>query len=449
MNRFFHSALIALGITSMLANAQVINEDRKFGSSDAAVEDQLGQSIAMSNGIVAVGSRFNDDFGSDSGSAYLFDAATGSQLIKLLPNDPIPNHQFGQSIAIDNGLVAVGAWLDSDSALFSGAAYVFDASTGVQISKLLATDGVFNHQFGVSIAIDNGIVAVGARLDDENGNDSGAAYLFDALTGVQLFKLLPTDGAGADQFGWSIDIHNGLVAVGAPNNDDAGSNSGSAYLFDATTGLQTQKLLPTDGTGSDQFGVSISISNGTVAVGAHLAQASGTGSAYLFNATTGAQTFKLTASDAQNDDRFGRIISIDNGIVAVGAHAEDQNGSNSGAAYLFDANTGNQMTKLLTSDGVTGDLFGYSIAIDNGIVAAAAILDDDGGSNSGSVYIFDIACPADLTGDGVLNFFDISAFLSLFAANDLSVDFSGDGILNFFDISIFVIEIGRDCPLNN
>ena len=55
-------------------------------------------------------------------------------------------------------------------------------------------------------------------------------------------------------------------------------------------------------------------------------------------------------------------------------------------------------------------------------------------------------CPADLTGDGILNFFDISAFLSAFAAMDPAADMNGDGVWNFFDVSAFLAAFGAGCP---
>ncbi len=55
-------------------------------------------------------------------------------------------------------------------------------------------------------------------------------------------------------------------------------------------------------------------------------------------------------------------------------------------------------------------------------------------------------CPADLTGDGVLNFFDVSAFLAAYSGMDPAADFTGDGMYNFFDVSAFLAAYSAGCP---
>ena len=393
------TGLVLSVLGSSPAQSQVIYEDLKLTTSGGAASDEFGISISIDDGIVAVGVYLDDDNGSGSGSAYLFDAYSGAQLFKLLPNDGRFGDQFGISIAIDNGVVAVGAFEDDDNGSISGSAYVFDASTGAQIVKLLPNDGAAFELFGNSIAIHNGIVAVGAYRDDNTGIgfSSGSVYLFDASTGTQLYKLLPSDGASNDEFGTSLAIDNGIVAVGAIADDDNGFNSGSAYLFDASTGAQIFKLLPSDG---------------------------------------------------EANESFGRSIAIDNGIVAIGMSRDDDSGDLSGSAYLFNASTGRQIAKVLPSDGMEYDNFGYSISIDNGDIVVGAPGDDDSGSNSGSAYVFTVSalCVADLTGEGILDFFDISAFLSAFASNDPIADFTGEGIFDFFDVSAFLSAFSAGCP---
>ncbi|MBL4590396.1 MAG: hypothetical protein JKY96_00400, partial [Phycisphaerales bacterium] len=183
--------------------------------------------------VVAVGAHRDEDLGPNSGSVYLFNAPTGVQTDKLLPSDGLEDGFFGGSVAMANGVVVVGSIGDGDDGNDSGAAYLFDTSTGFQIAKLLPSDGAQFDGFGFSVAISNGMVAVGARSADSNGGNSGSAYLFDASTGAQVAKLLPSDGAANDRFGWSIGINNGTVAVGAMWDDGATSTSGSAYVFTA------------------------------------------------------------------------------------------------------------------------------------------------------------------------------------------------------------------------
>jgi len=440
---------------SRSGSAYVINylsptpESFKATAPDGAPNDLFARSIAIDNTTIAVGARGDDDNGSNSGSAYILDASTGEQITKLLPTDGAQGDQFGISTAINSSIAAVGAWRDDDNGSNSGSAYLFDPSTGTQLAKLLPTDGATGDSFGFSVAVNNGSAAVGSFLDDDNGDGSGSAYIFDTTSGAQLLKLLPTDGAPNDQFGYSIAIDNSIIAIGAIN---ANNTAGSAYLFDATTGTQLAKLIPSDGAPDDQFGNSIAINNGIVAVGSYQDDDKGTdsGSAYLFDASTGIQITKLLPRDGSAFDFFGFSISIDNGVVAVGNHRDDFHGTDSGSAYLFDANTGAHLAKLLPTDGAAGDNFGYSIAIDNNIIAAGAWHDDDNGTDSGSIYIFDTntapSCPADLTADGQLDFFDISAFLTLFSSGDLAADFTNDTQLDFFDISAFLTAFSAGCP---
>ena len=92
-----------------------------------------------------------------------------------------------------------------------------------------------NDRFGISVAISGSTAIVGALLNDDNGTNSGSAYLFDISdpkNPVQIAKLLPNDGAANDQFGTSVAISGAIAIVGAFFDDDNGESSGSAYLFD-------------------------------------------------------------------------------------------------------------------------------------------------------------------------------------------------------------------------
>ena len=101
---------------------------------------------------------------------------------------------------------------------------------------------------------------------------------------------------------------------------------------------------------------------------------------------------KLTASDAAAFDRFGNSVSIDGDRVVVGARDDDDAGTRSGSAYIFhfDGTSWSQETKLTASDAAAGDQFGESVSIDGDRVVVGAWQDDDGGSASGSVYVYDL-----------------------------------------------------------
>ena len=168
-----------------------------------------------------------------TGPAY---ADLGDQLFKLLPDDGATDDRFGFSVAIGGATATVGAWLDDDNGSQSGSAYLFDTTTGLQMAKLLPKDGAADDHFGWSVAIIGATAIVGARWDDENGDRSGSAYLFDIsdpAKPTQIAKLLVDDGAASDNFGRFVAISGTTAIVGAPRHDDNGGQSGSAYLFDA------------------------------------------------------------------------------------------------------------------------------------------------------------------------------------------------------------------------
>jgi len=156
---------------------------------------------------------------------------SGQGLIKLLPRDGTGGEYFGNSVAISGGTAIVGALRDDDNGTLSGSAYLFDTTTGNQIAKLLPDDGAADDEFGRSVAISGGTAIVGAWGDDDNGINSGSAYLFDTTTGNQIAKLTPNDGAAEDGFGAFVAISGGTAIVGAPLDDDNGRTSGSAYLY--------------------------------------------------------------------------------------------------------------------------------------------------------------------------------------------------------------------------
>jgi len=402
----------------------------KLTADDGAADDQFGWSVSIDGDTMVIGGHGDDDRGSNGGSAYVFrrdvtgDRASGwTQVAKLSADDTAAGDEFGYSVSIDGDTVVIGAYGDDDNGSVSGSAYVFRRSTvndrasgWTQVAKLTAADGAEGDRFGVSVAIDGDTVVIGAHLDDDDamGSNSGSAYVFRRITAgditsdwTQVAKLIADDGAAEYWFGISVAINGDTVVIGARNEDNTGVNSGSAYVFTRDTGgdlasgwTQVAKLTADDGAGGDDFGYSVAINGDTVVIGAYGDDDKGidSGSAYVFRRNTAGdltsgwtQVAKLTANDGAASDYFGRSVSIDGDALVVGAYADDDKGSNSGAGYVFERNTAGDLTsnwtqvaKLTADDGAAASNLGISVSMDGNAVAIGAW----GQDGKGTAYVF-------------------------------------------------------------
>ncbi len=358
----------------------------KLTAPDGSGGDEFGWSVALSDSTALIGAYGDDDNGFNSGSAYLFDITTDSWLQKFTAPDGSAADLFGTSVALSDNIALIGAYGDDDNGSGSGSAYLFDTTTGSLLQKLTAPDGSVSDSFGISVAISNNTALIGA-----SGNEhSGSAYLFDTTTGSLLQKLTPPDGSVGDLFGTSVALNNNTVLIGAVLDDDNGSDSGSAYLFDTTTGSLLHKFTAPDGSVGDYFGRSVALNNNTALIGAYgdYNNGSDSGSAYLFDTTTGSLLHKFTAPDGSAFDRFGWSVALSENAALIGAYGDDDNGSGSGSAYLFDTTTGSLLHKFTAPDGSLVDWFGRSVALSNNIALIGSSGDDDNGSSSGSAYLF-------------------------------------------------------------
>ena len=312
-----------------------------------------------------------------AGSAYVFEKNNGSwvQTQKLVAADRGADDNFGYSVAISDNQVVVGAYAEdhdvngANELNFAGSAYVFEKENGswVQTQKLVAADRGANDYFGESVAISDNQVVVGAHAEDHdvNGanalNFAGSAYVFEKINGNwgQTQKIVAADRGANDQFGNCVAISGNQLVVGAKgeshdvNGDNALNFAGSAYVFEKENGswIQTQKIVASDRGVDDYFGNSVAISGNHLVVGAwhenHDVNGANAlnfaGSAYVFEKINGSwgQTQKLVAADRGTGDYFGNSVSISGNQLAVGAFGEDHdvNGDNAlsyaGSAYFF------------------------------------------------------------------------------------------------------------------
>jgi len=448
----------------------VVTPADKITASDGEVGDYFGRDVAGAGDVngdghsdVFVGAYYADHQGSDSGSAYVFlGSAAGvdpASEYRLDARDAAPDSLFGWSVSgagdLDSdGLsdLVVGAYLDGDE----GAAYVFyGSSSGDPVGddlKLTASDGDTDDHFGVAVSgagdLDGdgvGDILVGAERDDDNGENSGAMYVYygtsSGLSPESEQKVSASDADAHDHFGQFLtraeDLNGdgyGDALVGAYADDDHGSYSGSVYVYTGSlAGLDEsteQKLTASDASDHEHFGSAVSGGGDVdadgfddIVVGAFQDSDVGRyqGSVYVyFGSPSGVdpgREQKLTSSDGEPEDMFGRDVSLvgdldEDGFddLLIGAALDDDLGDGSGAGYVFygSASGVDESTeiKLLAPDGESGDNFGFAVSgggdfngdgADDLIVGAFA--DDDLGDLSGSAYLYYGEClDADVDG---------------------------------------------------
>ena len=269
-------------------------ETAKLTASDGATNDSLGTSVGISGDTVVAGAFGTD---SSAGSVYVFAKPGGgwaniTQTAKLTASDGAANDSLGVTVALSGDTVVAGAPLDESN---RGSAYVFVKPVGgwinaTQTAKLTASDGTAPDLLGFAVGVSGDTVVAGAYGDD---SFRGSAYVFLKPGGgwvdaTQTAKLTASDGAGGDQFGVSIGISGDTIVAGASGDD---SGTGAAYFFVKpgggwATGTETGKLTGSDVVAGEAFGSSLGISGGVIAVGAPY-QNNLTGAAYVFGSPSG------------------------------------------------------------------------------------------------------------------------------------------------------------------
>ncbi len=389
--------------------------ENKFIANDAAVYDHFGRAVSINGDYAIVGACLVGD-GAGPGAAYIFvrDGESGwTEQTKLLASDGEAGDFFGSSVSINGDYAIVGAWGDRDNGWESGSAYIFkrDAEGGwLQQAKLTADDGSVDDRFGISVSISGDYAIVGAWGDNSY---AGSAYIFkrDAEGGwLQQAKLTADYGEAGDYFGYSVSISGDYAVVGAygdgyfmlgPSGEDEYAwMAGSVYIFkrQGSSWVQKVSLRSSDVESSDYFGEAVAINGDYLIVGAYGDDDEGenTGAAYVFtrSGSNWTEQGKITADDAEAGGFFGYSVSISGDHAIVGAYGCGEWEDGLGAAYLFKREGGNwtQQAKFTgNSDPQDYDRYAESVSINGTWAIVGAHGDDSGGTNAGAVYFYDIS----------------------------------------------------------
>ena len=366
--------------------------------SDSITGDFFGESVAISGDLAVVGANTHGGIG----AAYVFlqTAGTWAEDAKLTPADGAAADAFGDAVALDGNTAIVGAPSGPGAMPDAGAAYVFVDSGGgwMPQQKLFDPAGVNTQEFGYSAALSGNTALIGARNDPTSGASAGAGFVFVRSAGVWTLQqqLLAMDAATGDQLGSSADVDADTAILGAIGDDDGGNGAGAAYVFTRTAGVWTEqmKLVASDPAANNAFGWSVAVDGDTAIVGAPFV--AGGGAAYVFVRSAGVwtQQEKLTADDRAAGDQFGMTVALDSDTVVIGAPGDDDGGSAAGSAYVFVRTGGiwTQRQKVVADDPAASSNFGGSVGFSAGTIVAGATGGEVTMSDSGSAYFFDLSC---------------------------------------------------------
>lgn len=427
--------------------------EQEITGTDSVSGDYFGKAVAVSGDTAVVGAFGDDDDGSYSGSAYIFhkDGTNWVPSGKITASDGASYDYFGFSVAVDANIIVVGARCDSDAGSCSGSAYVFENVDGewVETAKLTADDGTASDYFGYAVACTGTQVLVGAYGDDDHGSGSGSAYVFEKINGVwnQSAKISPDDGLTNAYFGRAVSISSNSALIGAYGDSVNGAYSGSAYLYEKIDGIWTlaQKFTADDGLAYDYFGYGVDISGGTAIVGAFGDDDLGTnaGKAFLFEKIEGTWQAAgiLTAPDGAAYNYFGRSVALDGNRALIGADGDDDQGSYSGSAYVFEKIDGiwQMDQKLVAFDGGPSDYFGESVDMSAGQALVGARNHYVASVRTGAAYFFSLP---DTTPPQVSNVSPVNGATNVAVNESITANFSEDMAPESFDGSTFVVSDG-------
>ena len=253
---------------------------QKVTGSNGGTGDAFGYNISIHKNTMVVGAAEDDiAAATDAGSAYIFnlDSASGiwNESQKIVAPDGTGGDFFGNWVSMDQNKIVITAIYDDVSNIYRrGSAYVFTRQNGswAQTSKIVASDGMYNDCFGTTAVVHGDYIFIGSFGTDGQFINQGAVYVYKLENNVwtQKQRVVANDAGVNGFFGQSIAINDNYAVIGAH-----GFNSlrGAAYIFkwDPVSSVLTQleKIIASDAVANDYMGWSVDINNYNVIIGAY------------------------------------------------------------------------------------------------------------------------------------------------------------------------------------
>lgn len=368
------------------------DEQKVYGGTMKS-QDNFGEFVAIDGNYAVVAAVGDDEAGGDTGAAHIYRFNNGSWTFmqKLVLNDAENSNKAGP-VDIRGGKIIIGNPLRSEGA---GAAYIFELNNNQWVQTAALSPGANlssteKDMFGASVSLVGDWAAIGSyQYTSGNVFGAGTVYLYQKVSGTwqlrqQLFSPSP---ANFEEFGFSLDIEPGHLAVGAPADNSAGQGNGAVYTYRLANGQWDYEAAATtngkEGAGvKSRFGYSVDLDGDGLLVGAPKAKGrrDNSGAAYLFTFNKVWElSQKLQSSDGDNGDEFGGDVALDGASAVISARLEQPNNlARAGSAYHFalEGDKYKQVFKLMSRDRSERDFFGSSVALDGDLTLIGSRLDD-------------------------------------------------------------------------
>lgn len=378
-----------------------------------AVYDISGRSISLSadGSILAIGAYFNDGNGTDSGAVRVYENVLGSwtQIGSDIDGKIIgENSGWSVSLSGNGNTLAIGAPGNNTNGSSSGSVRVYQniSDNWIQIGSDINGEAANeNSGWNVSLSGDGSILAIGVPNNNGNGTDSGAVRIYQNVSGNWIKVGANIDGKTAgDTNGFSVSLSEdgSVLAIGAPNNDGNGTDSGAVRVYQNVLGNWIQIGTDINGEASGEnsgWSVSLSGDGNTLAIGAIGNTKNGTnsGSARVYQNVSGSWTQIGSNIDGKAADDFNGIsvsLSNDGSILTIGAYGNNGNGPDSGSVQIYKnvSDTWTQIGSDIYGEN-NGDQSGTCVSLsDDGTILAIGAPGNDGNGNySGSVRVYDLS----------------------------------------------------------
>ena len=365
------SALLVFAATAIASGAMIVSASttiNQIGSEidGEAADDLSGWSVSLSSDgtILAIGARYNDGNGADSGHVRVYEWNGTAWVQKGADIDgEAADDLSGKSVSLssDGTILAIGATRNDGNGADSGHVRVYEWNDSTWTQKGADIDGEAEGDYSgnsVSLSSDGTVVAIGAHLNDGTATHAGHVRVYEWNGTAWAQKGADIDGeAIGDHSGASMSLSSDgtVVAIGAFLNDGGGSNSGHVRVYEWNGTAWAQRGADIDGEAEGDFSgspVSLSSDGTTLAIGARLNDGNGSDSGhvrvYEWNGTAWVQKGADIDGEAAGDES-GRSVSLssDGALLAIGATRNGGNGADSGHVRVYSITTSTPTTTTI------------------------------------------------------------------------------------------------------